>query len=72
MRYTYPCILTPEPEAGGFSVSFPDVPEALTCGDCRTEALEEAEDALAVALSFTSMVAETSPSRVTWWPARSW
>ena len=52
MQYTYPCILTPEPEAGGFSVSFPDVPEALTCGDCRTEALEKAEDALAVALSF--------------------
>ena len=33
-------------------MSFPDVPEALTCGDCRTEALEKAEDALAVALSF--------------------
>ena len=33
MRYTYPCILTPEPEAGGFSVSFPDVPEALTGGE---------------------------------------
>ena len=47
MQYTYPCILTPESEAGGFSVSFPDVPEALTCGDCRTEALEKAEDALA-------------------------
>lgn len=49
MRYTYPCLLTPEDE-GGFSVSFPDVPAALTCGDNRAEALERAEDALAVAL----------------------
>ena len=50
MRYAYPCVLAPE-ESGGFSVSFPDVPEALTCGDDRAEALERAEDALAVALA---------------------
>lgn len=50
MRYAYPCVLAPE-DAGGFSVSFPDIPEALTCGDERTEALERAEDALAVALA---------------------
>lgn len=49
MQYTYPCLLTSEDE-GGFSVSFPDVPAALTCGDNRAEALEMAEDALAVAL----------------------
>ncbi|MYH48418.1 MAG: type II toxin-antitoxin system HicB family antitoxin [Gammaproteobacteria bacterium] len=49
MRYAYPCELTPE-EDGGFSASFPDVPEALTCGDDRAEALAMAEDALAVAL----------------------
>ena len=49
MRYAYPCVLTPE-ENGGFSVSFPNVPEALTCGDDRAEALAMAEDALAVAL----------------------
>ena len=49
MRYAYPCIL--EPEAGdGFSVSFPDVPGALTCGDSRTEARARAEDALVGAL----------------------
>ena len=52
MRYTYPCVLTPESDDGGFSVSFPDVPEALTCGDDRAQALEKATDALAVALSF--------------------
>ena len=50
MRYVYPCVLTLE-EEGGFFVSFPDVPGALTCGDDREEALEMAEDALAVALA---------------------
>ena len=50
MRYVYPCVHTPE-EGGGFFVSFPDVPGANTCGDDRAEALEMAEDALAVALA---------------------
>ena len=45
MRYTYPCVLTRDD--GGVSISFPDVPEALTCGDGRAEAL----DALATALA---------------------
>ena len=49
MRYAYPCVLTPE-NGGGFSVSFPSVPEALTCGEDEAEALAMAEDALAVAL----------------------
>ena len=44
----HPCVLTPEDE-GGFFVSFPDVPEALTGGDNRAEALEMAEEALAAA-----------------------
>ena len=50
MRYLYPCILAPEKE-GGFFVSFPDIPGALTCGDDRTEALEMAEDALVAMLA---------------------
>ncbi len=50
MKYAYPCELTPE-EDGGFSVQFPDVPEALTCGETYSHALEMAEDALACALS---------------------
>lgn len=49
MQYTYPCIVTPDD--GGVSVSFPDVPEALTCGDDRAEALAMARDALATALA---------------------
>ncbi len=60
MRYAYPCVLAPE-EDGGFSVSFPDVPEALTCGDDRAEALEMAEDALAVALSVYVEAGEAIP-----------
>ena len=49
MQYVYPCNFAPE-EDGGFDVSFPDVPEALTCGNDRAEALAMAEDALTVAL----------------------
>lgn len=49
MQYAYPCVLTSEDD-GGFSLSFPDVPEALTCGEDRAEALALAEDALATAL----------------------
>ena len=45
MRYTYPCVLTPDD--GGVSISLPDVPEALTCGEDRTEASATAQDALA-------------------------
>ena len=50
MHYAYPCILVAE-DQGGFSVYYPDLPEALTCGDDRHSALEMAEDALVVALS---------------------
>ena len=50
MLYAYPCELTPD-EDGGFVVTFPDVPEAITGSDDRTEALAMAEDALATALA---------------------
>lgn len=39
-----------EPETGGFNVSFPDIPEALTCGDDFNHAMELAEDALICAI----------------------
>ena len=47
----YPVDLVAEPE-GGFTVTFPDVPEAITHGRDRDEALQEAAAALASALSF--------------------
>lgn len=40
------------PDDGGFSVSFPDIPEALTCGDTLDDAREMAADALATAMEF--------------------
>ncbi len=50
MIYAYPCHLTQD-EDGGLVATFPDVPEAITGGKNRAEALAEAEDALAVALA---------------------
>ena len=49
MIYAYPCNLTPD-EDGGLVVNFPDVPEAITGGESRFQALENGEDALATAL----------------------
>jgi|JI10StandDraft_1071094.scaffolds.fasta_scaffold97522_3 antitoxin HicB len=45
----YPCKLEPNGE-GGFIVTFPNVPEALTEGANREEALINAADAIEVAL----------------------
>ena len=50
MIYAYPCQLTPD-EDGGLVVTFPDVPEPITGGSDRAEALAMAEDALATALA---------------------
>jgi antitoxin HicB len=47
----YPVILEAQPE-GGFVVTFPDVPEAITQGEDEDEALCYAIDALETALSF--------------------
>jgi antitoxin HicB len=46
----YPVILTPA-EEGGFIVTFPDVPEAITQGEDEEGALLRAVDALETALS---------------------
>ncbi|EHG4045875.1 type II toxin-antitoxin system HicB family antitoxin [Salmonella enterica] len=46
----YPVILMPD--SGGYVVSFPDIPEALTQGDTREEALKNALDALVTAFEF--------------------
>ena len=58
MRYAYPCSIVRDEEeemATGreaYVVTFPDVPEAITGGWTWEEALEMAEDALSLALSF--------------------
>jgi len=60
MRYAYPYELQPQPE-GGFIVSFPNVPEAITQGDTEVEAAAMAEDALVTALSFYTDNGEALP-----------
>lgn len=49
MTTAYRALLTPG-QGGGFVVSFPDVPEALTSGETKAEALDEARDCLVAAL----------------------
>jgi antitoxin HicB len=39
-------------EEGGFVVTFPDIPEAITQGDNRAHALEMAKEALELAMEF--------------------
>lgn len=50
MRYAYPAEVMEAPD--GVTVTFPDVPEAITNGATRAEAMERAADALVSALSF--------------------
>jgi antitoxin HicB len=57
----YPATLTPDPD-GGFTVTFRDVPEAITEGDSREEALLRAEDALESALAMYAAAKEPLPA----------
>ena len=47
-----PVNLTPDKRNGGFVVTFPDIPEAITQGETVEEALAMAEEALESALEF--------------------
>ena len=47
--YRFAVSLVNDPD-GGVLATFPDVPEAITCGDDRDDALHSAQEALAVAL----------------------
>jgi len=49
--FIYPAVFTPDEEGGGFIVTFPDVPEALTQGDTVEECLSEAVDCLEEAIA---------------------
>ncbi len=57
MRYVYPCnIKRDEEEANltgreAYNVTFPDLPEAITCGWSWDEAVEMAEDVLGLCLA---------------------
>jgi antitoxin HicB len=50
-HFIYPATLTPDPQDGGFVVTFPDVPEAITQGDDVPEALQQAADCLEEAIA---------------------
>ena len=48
----YPAKFTRDKTAGGFVITFPDVPEAVTQGDTLAEAMAMASEALELALTF--------------------
>uniref|UniRef100_UPI003BACAB70 type II toxin-antitoxin system HicB family antitoxin n=1 Tax=Stappia sp. TaxID=1870903 RepID=UPI003BACAB70 len=50
MTLAYPALIEPGDDGLALIVSFPDVPEAITEGDTREEALENAVEALGLAL----------------------
>ena len=52
MDFAYPVTLTPDPEDGGFVVTFADLPEAITQGDTVEECLDEAQGALEAAIEY--------------------
>lgn len=49
---SYPVKLTADKECGGFVVTFPDIPEAITQGETIEEVMEMAQNALETALDF--------------------
>jgi antitoxin HicB len=60
MRYAYPYTAAPQPE-GGFSIVFPDLPEAISQGDTEEEVKAMAQDTLVTALSFYTDAGEPLP-----------
>jgi antitoxin HicB len=50
-KLAYPVILTADDIDGGFVVTFPDVPEAITQGNDVPDALAQAADALEEAIA---------------------
>ncbi len=50
-RFSYPMLLNPDSVDGGFVVTFPDLPEAITQGDTIQDCLEEAQDCLEEAIA---------------------
>ncbi len=49
-RFSYPATFTPD-EDGGFVVTFRDLPEAITQGDTKQQAIAEATDCLEEAIA---------------------
>lgn len=50
--FAYPVKLTADKKDGGYVVTFPDIPEAITQGETKGEAMRMAREALETALDF--------------------
>jgi predicted RNase H-like HicB family nuclease len=61
----YTVILTPEREAGGYSVSVPALPEVATQGETVEEALAMAREAIGLSLEVRRDEGEPIPNDVT-------
>lgn len=61
-RFAFPAKLARDRESGGFTVSYRDLPEALTAGVDRAEALEQAADCLDEAIAGRIADGEEIPS----------
>jgi antitoxin HicB len=62
MEYIFDARLEADPD-GGFVVTFPDVPEAITAGETREEALANATEALGLALRGIASFGRGLPQR---------
>lgn len=60
----YAAVLAPQPE-GGFTVTFPDIPEAITEGDDREAALFNAAEVLTLCLEQRMEDGEAIPAAST-------
>lgn len=61
--FTYPVLLEDGHEEGAVVVTFPDVPEAITNGRGQADALEQASDALGLALLMYAKEGRELPRR---------
>lgn len=61
MKYVYPAIFTPLP-SGEYDVRIPDLPGGVTCGKDLADAIEMAEDAIAMWLCDAEDNQETIPT----------
>lgn len=61
-QFTYPVTLTPDPDDGGFVVTFPDLPWGATQGDDEHEAMVMAADCLEEVLAGCIVHGEDIPA----------
>lgn len=53
-RYRYTILLVPDPDAGGFTVTVPEIPEIVTEGDDEEHALAMAREAIGLYLGYVA------------------